>query len=357
MAAFLCECRCRYTSKPAAAFAPAGCLCGQPGNPGLASLLLAGEASLPCAELFSWFDLGSTAQHLYKNPLIAQSCSTPQAGWQGEMPQLPASCCTHPAASGLFAPQMWPLLRDAPWQRMLLAALIAALFYLHYRCHGSCPASHMPAAVLQVEQHPAALRRGLLSPLPAAWQHKPSAVPTFHVSGYRSCSCLCRTFKLDPGYLEARGFPQPMTPAQRMMLAAQVRCGWRPPCGAMPTPLRLPDCRMHLALQPGAIALDGDTPHTAASNRIEPFRDVRRLPDPVCCCALLSHHPVCCFACLPCRTPLGATPATSTSPFAQSTAATATGGRAGSKAGSKADSKAGRRVAEAPPQRRWQPPG
>lgn len=36
------------------------------------------------------------------------------------------------------------------------------------------------------------------------------------------CAVLCRTFKLDPGYLEAKGHPAPLAPAQRMMLAAQV---------------------------------------------------------------------------------------------------------------------------------------
>ncbi|KAL4457408.1 hypothetical protein ABPG75_012273 [Micractinium tetrahymenae] len=65
-------------------------------------------------------------------------------------------------ASLVFFLQMWLLLQDVPWQRMLLTALIPAFFFLHYR-----------------------------------------------------------TFKLDPGCLEARGFPQLMTPAQRMMLAAQ----------------------------------------------------------------------------------------------------------------------------------------
>lgn len=33
----------------------------------------------------------------------------------------------------------------------------------------------------------------------------------------------CRCYKLDPGFLEAHGSPAPLAPAQRMMLAAQVR--------------------------------------------------------------------------------------------------------------------------------------
>lgn len=61
-----------------------------------------------------------------------------------------------------FFLQMLPWLTELPWSCMVFAALCIAFFALHYRC-----------------------------------------------------------YKLDPGFLEARGTPVPLAPAQRMMLAAQ----------------------------------------------------------------------------------------------------------------------------------------
>ncbi len=152
---------------------------------------------------------------------------------------------------------MWPLLRDVPWQRALLVVLIGALFYLHYRwavpavppaclvvgglCAGPACAGSL-ALLVAVQQVPSTLngRHADIAPAPvlsvlhAATARWTQPLNCLHAMLIVALIHACRTFKLDPGYLEARGLPQLMTPAQRMMMAAQV-CKKGCPLGAAQT--------------------------------------------------------------------------------------------------------------------------
>ena len=50
-----------------------------------------------------------------------------------------------------------------------------------------------------------------------------SCAPPHHLHTLPAClPALSRTLKLDPGFLEAKGMPLPLTPQQRRMLSAQV---------------------------------------------------------------------------------------------------------------------------------------
>ena len=63
--------------------------------------------------------------------------------------------------------------------------------------------------------------------LQAGPQFPGRSLPAVHAERYillhMFLQLLHRCYKLDPGFLEARGTPVPLAPAQRMMLAAQVR--------------------------------------------------------------------------------------------------------------------------------------
>lgn len=135
--------------------------------------------------------------------------------------------CRRPIAPGNLAfpccpLQMWPLLRDVPWQRALLVVLIAALFYLHYRwavpavppaclvvgglCAGSASAGSL-ALLVAVQQVPSTLngRRADIAPAPvlsvlhAATARWTQPLNCLHAMLIVALLHACRTFKRDPG--------------------------------------------------------------------------------------------------------------------------------------------------------------
>ena len=275
-------CRCRHPGAARPILEAARSNGGQPGSAGGRHLLLAGKLIQKQLLLLSYLDL-------------RQELAWPRHACAAQ-PVHALSIRLHAS----LPPQMQPWLTDRPWQCLIFTALSATFAVLHYRC----AAGYWLIPLLPACQPGRWLLKGGPSCSEAATLSHPPAL-----SLLLCCVAECRSSKVDPGFLEAKGQPAPLAPAQRMMLASQARYGW---CCWLVQRLLFGCC---CCLVYCLIRLPG---WSCLPAMLRVFWPNHLIPPPAPC---------------PCRrTPRGATHATSTSPSAPSTAAPATGERRGAAA-------------------------